>query len=827
MATHTYEHSAVLSRTTTILLAALLTLSAFQATIGQAQTTGTTINVDTTDDELNNNGDCSLREAIQAANTDASVDACPAGGDEDEIILPAGIYTLTIAGRGDDENETGDLDISDGTLAILGSGAENTVISGDGDRVIHVVGQEVVLTIQGITITGGKCEGDGCGEGGGINGGNHLTISNSIISNNHADRGGGLYLGGTVTITNTTIIGNNAFDYGGGLVVDVNDSVVTIASSSIYGNSAGNFGGGITVFGAPTFIVRESSISGNVATRGGGIHVAYLQTGGSVSLASSTISYNSAGQGGGIHIRELTYSSVSLADTVISDNVSSAEGGGIYLEAETPGAVGYSPVTLANCMLSENSAYSGGGIFSTSTSLTLEGCTVSNNSASYGGGIASSGDIVTLSNSVFWGNDATYNGGGIYVDPGTSGGTLTVSNSTLSGNRADIGGGIYTDISGLDIAASTFDSNIAFSTGGGIFNNVSGAVLRNSIVANSVGTNCSGEEIVDDGNNLQFGDAEADSCGTSIPIADPKLGPLADNGGPTLTHALLPGSAAIDAGDNTNCPATDQRGVSRPLDGDGDTVTACDIGAFEFENTPAGSNVVVRLEDAATGAMTVELTYAQVAQPGTTSLTTSGSGPAIPGGFGLGNPPTYYDIITTAVFTSPVTVCVSYTPEQYSDENNLRLLHHESDAWIDVTTSNDTANHIICGQADSLSPFVVAEQLLTYYFTGFFQPVDNLPTLNVVNAGRAIPVKFSLGGDQGLDIFAAGYPASAVVTCGSTAEDAIEETVTAGSSSLSYDASTDTYTYVWKTNKSWTGTCRTLVVKLDNGSYHYANFKFK
>ena len=114
-----------------------------------------------------------------------------------------------------------------------------------------------------------------------------------------------------------------------------------------------------------------------------------------------------------------------------------------------------------------------------------------------------------------------------------------------------------------------------------------------------------------------------------------------------------------------------------------------------------------------------------------------------------------------------------------------------------------------------------------YNFAGFFQPVDNLPTLNIVSAGRAIPVKFSLDGFQGFNIFAPGYPRSIEVSCGTTAGDAIEQIVTAGSSSLSYDAGTDQYTYVWKTEKAWTGTCRTLVIKLDEGTYHQANFKFK
>jgi len=114
-----------------------------------------------------------------------------------------------------------------------------------------------------------------------------------------------------------------------------------------------------------------------------------------------------------------------------------------------------------------------------------------------------------------------------------------------------------------------------------------------------------------------------------------------------------------------------------------------------------------------------------------------------------------------------------------------------------------------------------------FSFSGFFQPVDNLPTLNSVKAGQAIPVKFSLGGDQGLDIFEAGYPKSEQIVCNSGAlVDGIETTVNAGSSSLSYSAGNDQYTYVWKTEKSWTG-CRQLVVKLLDGTIQRANFKFK
>ena len=118
--------------------------------------------------------------------------------------------------------------------------------------------------------------------------------------------------------------------------------------------------------------------------------------------------------------------------------------------------------------------------------------------------------------------------------------------------------------------------------------------------------------------------------------------------------------------------------------------------------------------------------------------------------------------------------------------------------------------------------------IVQYNFAGFFQPVDNLPVFNVVQAGRAIPVKFSLSGYKGLGIFAVGSPSSGPVSCNSSdpASD-LTETVTAGGSSLSYDPTTDRYIYVWKTDQSWAGTCRQLVVELNDGSIHRANFRFK
>jgi len=123
-------------------------------------------------------------------------------------------------------------------------------------------------------------------------------------------------------------------------------------------------------------------------------------------------------------------------------------------------------------------------------------------------------------------------------------------------------------------------------------------------------------------------------------------------------------------------------------------------------------------------------------------------------------------------------------------------------------------------------PVVVGLNLAHFNWNGFFQPVDNLPTVNSVKAGSAVPIKFSLGGDQGLNIFMPGYPQSMQIVCDAgSGLDPVEQTVAAGVSSLSYDPLTDTYTYVWKTEKSWSGTCRRLTIVLVDGSIRNALFK--
>ena len=131
-------------------------------------------------------------------------------------------------------------------------------------------------------------------------------------------------------------------------------------------------------------------------------------------------------------------------------------------------------------------------------------------------------------------------------------------------------------------------------------------------------------------------------------------------------------------------------------------------------------------------------------------------------------------------------------------------------------------------RASDHDPVVVGLNPAHFDFTGFFRPVKNPPDFNSMKSGSSVPVKFSLDGNQGLDIFLSGYPVSQQVDCSTLAPSGnAEQTVTAGGSSLTYDVREDQYIYPWMTDKSWAGTCRQLVVILTDGSIHTANFSFK
>jgi HYR domain len=156
----------------------------------------------------------------------------------------------------------------------------------------------------------------------------------------------------------------------------------------------------------------------------------------------------------------------------------------------------------------------------------------------------------------------------------------------------------------------------------------------------------------------------------------------------------------------------------------------------------------------------------------------------------------------------------------------------DGDVSVACTPASGSAFHVgtttvNCSATDAHGNEATGSFTVTvvYDWKGFFQPVDNLPALNSVKAGSAVPVKFSLGGNHGLNIFEAGFPKSSIVPSSDSPADVIEQTVTAGNSSLNYDATADQYVYVWKTDKAWAGTSRQLQVKLADETIHTANFK--
>jgi predicted extracellular nuclease len=168
----------------------------------------------------------------------------------------------------------------------------------------------------------------------------------------------------------------------------------------------------------------------------------------------------------------------------------------------------------------------------------------------------------------------------------------------------------------------------------------------------------------------------------------------------------------------------------------------------------------------------------------------------------------------------------------YDFEGNSQALDHIllSDALFAQPFAYDAVhvNSEFAAQASDHDPQVVRITLGPLFnFSGFLQPVDNLPVRNTMSAGRAVPVNFSLHGFKGLGVMASGFPKSQQIACDSGAPvDAVETTLPARFSVLLYDPFSDTYVYIWKTERSWVGTCRQLIVKLDDGSVHRANFQF-
>ena len=334
----------------------------------------------------------------------------------------------------------------------------------------------------------------------------------------------------SVTITDLTIQnGADELDFGSGKGGGIYNNQVdlTLTNVTLKENSGNNTQG--------------------ASGRGGGI---YNDSGGlillNVNLVDNKTSIGGIGLGGGIYNDGV----LDFNTGIVIGNLSQG-GGGLYNNGN---------VTIEKVSFENNSAGSGvgGGIYN-SGALTLKksiitGRTDGSSSADLGGGILNNGTPVNIENVTISGNKVNRDGGGIYNGYQVPDSLITLTNVTISHNTALLNaGGIYNK------------TNIP----------VNVVTIKNTVIANSTGGNCSGA-ITSNGHNLE----DENSCGLSgtgdLINTNPNLGPLEDNEGPTLTHALILPSPAINAGDNNGCPATDQRGVRRPL---GPT---CDIGAYEY-----------------------------------------------------------------------------------------------------------------------------------------------------------------------------------------------------------------------------------------------------
>jgi predicted outer membrane repeat protein len=466
------------------------------------------------------------------------------------------------------------------------------------------------------------------------------TINRNTTEVTNGGGGGGIYLNEdeTLTITGTEIDGNEALrnnSAGGGIYVTESD--LTLDNTTVTNNQAELPGGGVYIGGTPScvenpenpdnfhnlIIQNNSTISGNTAKRGGGIFTTSCDL---LTITDSVIDGNTAtegsfGHGGGIYANWTT----TIARSTISGNKSEQEdGGGIYFENDYD-----EPLTISESTFSGNSAGDdGGGIFNNTAPVTITNSTLITNTASNnGGGISNNNGTAIIINSTLITNTANSEGGGIYNND-----IADIVNSTFSGNDAEAGGGISNNGGTADIVNSTLITNTASTIGGGIYNTGGTATLANTIVAASI----SGDDYAGDAPTMLGENIVEDSSVTGIGVnnTNPQLGPLADNGGPTLTLLPLEGSPAIDAGsdavavDAQGDPlTTDQRGFNRISGG------TVDIGAVEIQTTNYGitldpdsisegdsgttdATVTVTRSDATSVASTVDLALSGTATEG-------------------------------------------------------------------------------------------------------------------------------------------------------------------------------------------------------------------
>jgi hypothetical protein len=437
---------------------------------------------------------------------------------------------------------------------------------------------EAINNSGSLTLTNCTLSGNSAVFGGGLVNSGTAVLSDCIFSGNSAIEGGAFYNLNSAALTDCTFSDDSAFalDFGSGGGAVKNLGTLTLTDCTLSGNSASEAGGGLlnsNLLQGGTATLTNCTLSGNSAQLGSGL---YNNDGGMATLTNCTLAANTGGAGAGL----FNSGAVTVTSCILSDNSASDEGGGLYNDGIA---------TLANCTLSGNSARLGGAGLSNVETLIMTSCSLLDNSAGiYGGGLVNTG-TATLMNCTLSGNSAALGDGGAIDNLAT----LVAIDCTLSANSAGLdGGGLLNSNIFFTVAATltncTLSDNSAVD-GGGIYNDSGPATLNNTIVANSPAGDIFNSGTLSGGHNL----IEDGSGGLADTITgDPMLGPLADNGGPTFTQALLPGSPALNAGANplaldaAGAPLTfDQRGP-----GFARFVGTVDIGAFEFQDSPPIAN---------------------------------------------------------------------------------------------------------------------------------------------------------------------------------------------------------------------------------------------
>ena len=442
-------------------------------------------------------------------------------------------------------------------------------------HVLVASGTDDSAVLDGLTITGGNANEESypgtCSGAGLYSDSGSPTLLNLIFSANSACDGGGVanYNGSNPTLENVSFNSNFA-DNGGGMA-NQSGSSPALKNVSFNSNSA-NHGGGMANYNGSSPTLENASFNSNTAGIGGGM----ANQSSTPTLENVSFNSNAAEHYGGGISNENNSSSV-LINVTFSANSAVHDGGGMYNLGSSP--------TLNYVIFNGNTAGNAGGgmLINLASSPTLTDVVFEFNSASnFGGGTAIGTDSSpNLMNVTFHANSADY-GGGMLNSQNSS---PTLTNVTFSGNSAKEGGGMRNKSTSSPVLTNvTFSGNSA-KKGGGMLNlDDSRPTLKNVIIANSMsGGDCvnEGSSALNTASGYNLIEDNVNNCGlilvsNNIIGQDPLLGKLQDNGGFTQTHALWLGSPAINAGTNTGCPATDQRGIARPQG------ARCDIGAYEY-----------------------------------------------------------------------------------------------------------------------------------------------------------------------------------------------------------------------------------------------------